>query len=68
MNWKFVTKWIPTETKELEKFKDYLDWSEINSRKDFIITDAILDTFADYIDWSKASQSKDINFTEELNL
>jgi len=48
------------------RFKDFLHWGTINTRKDFSISEEILEPFADVLDWSKISQSMNISITEEL--
>jgi hypothetical protein len=51
---------------DIDKFKDYLDWSVVCGRDDFKFSNDILNKYADYIDWNKASASLDLDFSIEL--
>lgn len=50
----------------LYKYKNYLDWTVICSRKDFYYNVEKLQKFHDYIDWNQASASQDIEFSKKL--
>lgn len=50
----------------LRNYRDYVDWVAICRKREFLITNAVLDEFADYLDWSVASGSTHILFSKTL--
>jgi hypothetical protein len=50
----------------LQKFIDYVNWTIICKRPDFVVDEITLSLFEDKIDWKRISQSGTIGFTKEL--
>jgi len=68
LDWNYVSHSadFSISSENLERFKNKLNWLVICERKDFVISENLLQPFADFLSWSKVSMSMNIHFTNEL--